>query len=510
MKAKIRQRIDRRKRRRLRRLSREQWQEPDSVGSANVEYEMSERATATSAGGMGVICRLVQQLGLARTINRRARLLKLYAPYTDADHVLNIAFNLLAGGRCLEHIELLRQDEAYLNGIGAERIPDPTTAGDYCRRFNDLSIKCLMNAFNEVRVKVWQAQPTDFLDEAIIEADGVMVETYGQCKQGVDINYKKQWGYHPLIVSLANTAEPLYILNRSGNRPSHEGASEYIDRAIGLCRDAGFKRIVVRGDTDFTQTAHLDRWDRDGVVFVFGIDAMANLYEKAEEIEDSEWEVLERRAREIKTSRRRKMPRHKERVVRERGYRNITLEEEYVAEFDYRPVKCKQDYRVIAVWKELTVSEGQPLLFKEESRCFFYITNNRDASPEEIVQQARARCNQENTVIQQLKGDVRALTAPLDTLDSNWAYMVIASLAWSLKVWCGLMLPATGRWRKKRSQEKDRVLRMEFSTFRNALMRIPAQVVRTGRRVVFRILAANDWSPTFFRMCEAFRRPLRC
>jgi len=508
--AKIRQEIDRRKRRRIRRLSREQWQEPDSLGSANIDYELSERATATSAGGIGVICELARQLGLAETLNQRVPVMTLYAPYSDADHIQNIAFNLLAGGRCLEHIEHLRQDEAYLNGVGVERIPDPTTAGDYCRRYTPTSIHWLMDAINEIRVKVWQTQPAGFFDKAIIEVDGVMVETYGRCKQGIDINYKKQWGYHPLIVSLANTREPLFIVNRPGNRPSHEGASEYIDRAIEVCRKGGFKEIVVRGDTDFTQTRHLDRWNREGVVFVFGIDAMQNLYDEAEKIDDSEWEELERLAREIKTRPRRKKPRYKERIVRERGYKNITLEREWVGEFNYKPGKCKEKYRVVVVWKELTVSEGQPLLFKEESRCFFYITNNRDDSAEEIVRQARARCNQENTVIQQLKGDVRALAAPLDTLISNWAYMVIASLAWSLKVWCALMLPAKGRWRKNRFQEKERLLRMEFSTFRNVLMRIPAQIIRTGRRVVYRVLAVNEWSPTLFRMHEAFRRPLRC
>ncbi len=510
MNNKIRQEIGRRKRGIRRRLRREQWQEPDSIGNANVQYELSERATATCHGGIGVICELVQRLGLAETINRHAPVMKLYAPYSDADHVLNIAFNALTGGTCLEHIELRRQDEGYLNGIGAERIPDPTTAGDYCRRFNGSRIDKLMEAINRVRIAVWKQQPDRFLEEAVIDVDGTMVETYGRCKEGVNINFKKQWGYHPLIVSLANTAEPLYIVNRPGNRPSHDGAAPYIDRAIDCCRAAGFKRVVVRGDTDFSQTKHLDRWDRDGVVFVFGIDAMPNLYEKAEKIEESEWEILERKAREIKTAPRRKKPRYKERTVRERGYRNITLEREWVGEFNYRPVECKREYRVVVVWKELVVSEGQPLLITEESRCFFYITNNRDASAEDIVQHARDRCNQENTVIQQLKSDVHALKAPLDTLDANWAYMVIASLAWSLKVWCALMLPATGRWQTKRQDEKERLLKMEFSTFRNALIRIPAQIVRTGRQVIYRILAYNEWLPTLFRMHASFHRPFRC
>lgn len=90
---------------RIGRLSRERWQNRDSIGSANIDDEILERATATAAGGIGLICELARQLGLAETINRWAPVMKLYAPYRDADHVLNIALNLLAGGTCLDHIE---------------------------------------------------------------------------------------------------------------------------------------------------------------------------------------------------------------------------------------------------------------------------------------------------------------------------------------------------------------------------------------------------------------------
>ena len=79
--------------------------------------------------------------------------------------------------------------------------------------------------------------------------------------------------YHPLLVSLANTGEPLFIVNRSGNRPSHEGAASYLDQAIKLCRRAGFEDILLRGDTDFSQVRHLDRWNVQGVRFVFGYKA---------------------------------------------------------------------------------------------------------------------------------------------------------------------------------------------------------------------------------------------
>ena len=190
-------------------------------------------------------------------------LLKIHLPYHDSDHVLNIAYNLLAGGTCLEHLELLRSDRAYLDALGARRVPDPTTAGDFCRRFDEVAILRLQTIFNRIRRKVWAEQPRAFFHEAVIEGDGTMVETTGECKEGMDINYKGQWGYHALVLSLANTGEPLFVVNRSGNRPSHEQAAWYFDCSIELCRKAGFRNIRLRGDTDFTQTEHLDRWDEE-------------------------------------------------------------------------------------------------------------------------------------------------------------------------------------------------------------------------------------------------------
>ena len=175
------------------------------ITTANIEYDLAERTRGIAAGGIGAIHLVAKKLGLADAIDRKLHLLKVHLPYHESDHVLNIAYNLLAGGTCLEHLELRRNDEVYLDALGARRIPDPTTAGDFCRRFDEHNIDTLQEVFNEMRVKVWRQQPSEFFAEAIIEADGTMVETTGECKEGMDINYKGQWGYHPLMVSLANT-----------------------------------------------------------------------------------------------------------------------------------------------------------------------------------------------------------------------------------------------------------------------------------------------------------------
>ncbi len=511
MNTKIRDQIVRRKRRIARRLDKK-----DNRGcarpmmtAANIHYEIAERTRATAAGGIGAIHLLTRKLQLAEAIDRHLTLFKIHLPYHESDHVLNIAYNLLANGTCLEHLEILRNDEAYLDALGARRVPDPTTAGDFCRRFGAGDVACLQEVFNITRLKVWRQQPAEFFEEAVIEGDGTMVETSGECKQGMDINHQGQWGYHALVLSLANTGEVLYVLNRAGNRPSHEHAAGYFDQAVALCRRAGFRRVLLRGDTDFSQTAHLDGWDLDGVRFIFGIDATSALYEIAENLPTNAWKELHRRPKyKVRTQRRQRPEKVKQQIVEQREFEDVRLAKEHVAEFIYRPAKCRRSYRVIAVWKDLEVYQGQKKLF-DKDRCFFYITNAWGMSSKEVVFGANDRCNQEN-LLQQLKSGVRSLSAPVDNLVSNWAYMVMASLAWSLKAWAALLLPEVGRWKEKHAEEKRKLLWMDFATFRRALVNIPAQIARTGRKILCRLFAWNPWQHVFFRLLDQLRQPLRC
>ena len=242
--------------------------------------------------------------------------------------------------------------------------------------------------------------------------------------------------------------------------------------------------------------------------FVFGLDAMPNLYEIVENLPQRAWKRLRRRAKyEVQTTFRARPANVKEQVVKEREFKNVRLAKEYVAEFKYRPILCKKTYRVVVVWKDLEVTQGQKKLF-DDSKCFFYITNDWQSPPEAIVFEANDRCNQEN-LIQQHKSGVRSLTAPVDSLLSNWAYLVMASLAWSIKAWTALLLPETGRWKEKRSAEKQTLLRMDFTTFRNVAINMPAQIVRGGRRIVYRLLSWNSWQPVFFRLLDQLRLPLR-
>ena len=509
MKTRIRQQLARGKRRietRLRRAPRYDVEDRPVLGRANIRYEISSRQRGIVHGGVGVFLELAKQTGLIDAIDRRLKLLKFHAPYHESDHVLNFAFNALCDGHCLEDIELRRNDEAYLDALGADRIPDPTTAGDFCRRFRAGHLRLLHAAIDEARRNVWAKQPDGFFDRATLDFDGTLVPTDGEKKQGVDIAYDGTWAYHALICTLAETGEVLAVVNRSGNRPSHEGAAAEADRLIPLCREAGFRRIVLRGDTDFSQSAHLDGWDADGIEFVFGFDARNNLVLEAETLPKSAWNRLLRPPRyEVKTEPRRKRRNLKRKIVSERLFDELRLESEDVAEFAYRPTACKKTYRMIVVRKNLAVRVAQQRLFSEE-RYFFYITNfSDDITPAEIVFEARGRCQQEN-LIQQLHGGCRALRAALDTLESNGAYMLMTALAWNLKAWAGLWLPETpGRWQEQHREQKRRLLTMEFRTFVNAFVRLPCQIVRMGRRLIYRLLGWNPQLPTFFRLAHVLR-----
>ncbi len=482
-----------RKRRIEQRLTPKNWEDQPRpmLKASNIHYDMAERTTAMNCGGIGAMHLMVQRLGLVEDIDRNLHLLKVHLPYHESDHVLNLAYNLLAGGQRLQDIELRRQDEVFLNGLGAERIPDPTTAGDFTRRFSIEDIEVLEECINRARLAVWKVQPKGFLKAAFIDVDGTIAQTYGECKEGMDISYKGIWGYAPLVVSLANTKEVLYLVNRPGNAASQSGSVESIDRAVALVSKVAGS-VTIRGDTDFSHTEQLDRWDGAGHQFILGMDAHPKLVGLAEALKNGAWKPFERQPKyEILTEPRPKAFRHKEQVVVEREFTNQKLVGESLAEIEYQPVKCAKQYRVIILRKNISVQKGEKALF-DEVRYFFYITNRTDRA-EKIVGLANGRCDQEN-VIEQLKNGVNAMRMPVADLVSNWAYMVMAALAWNLKAWYGLLVP-----NRERGIE---LVRMEFRRFLNAVMLLPCQVVRTSRRVIYRVLGYNSWLKDFFATFE--------
>jgi len=462
----------------------------------NIHYEMSEKTRAIGCGAIGAFHTLSNNSKLNYSINERVNVLKRHLPYHESDHVLNIAYNTLTGGKCLQDIENNRNEEAFLDALGAERIPDPTTAGDFSRRFEQSDVEDLMEAINDSRLKVWkQTIPKSERDLAIIDTDGIVAETTGECKEGMDIGFKGIWGYHPLVVSLRNTGEPLYMVNRSGNRPSHDGAAQWIDKALELTSE-NYQGTILCGDTDFSLTENFDRWTAYSTGFVFGYDAMPTLVNKAEGLKESRWKPLVRRQKDSPVGKRRARPENvKERIVQERGFKNKELIEEDVAEFSYGPVKCENNYRMVVLRKKIRITEGQQHLF-DDTVYFFYVTNLQHLRAEDVIFLNNDRCNQEN-LLKELSNGLNAMRMPEGDLVSNWAYMVMASLAWTLKAWFSLHV-----WLRS---DREKLLRMGFRQFLNRVIRIPCQIIKGARQVKFRILGFTEWTKTFLNTFERLR-----
>lgn len=462
-------------------------------GSGKVHFEVGANTEAMSFGGMAPIHRLVTKLGLPEQINAAVNLLKVHLPYHESDHVLNMAYNVMCGGTRLEDIERLRHDVAYMNALGADLIPDPTTAGDFTRRFGESDVLGLMEAINAVRPTLWTGRGRELLGATTyLDVDGTIAPTYGERKEGMDISYKGIWGYAPLIISVANTKEVLYVVNRPGNAPSHQDAAGWIDRAIAHLEPYA-AQVCLRGDTDFSLTKYFDRW-AETVDFIFGMDSTAALRSPAEALGERCWSRLERKP-DYETltgeTRQRNQCNEKQRIVKEREYLNLHLNYEDVAEFSYQPGNCSRPYRVVALRKNISRMKGENVLF-DEIRYFFYITTRTDLTATEVVYCANERCDQEN-VIEQLKNGVNALRLPVYDLVSNWAYMVMATLAWNIKSWFAMMMHLT--------RDRDAYIRMEFRCFVNSIILIPCRVVRRARSIVIRIMG---YRPTLDRLFSAW------
>lgn len=450
----------------------------------NIHYEVAWRSRAIGCGGLGLLQSVVESVGLREGIDEKLSLLKRHKPYHESDHVLALVFNILAGGRCLDDLQRHRSNEAFLDALGARRIPGATTAGDFLRRFDSTSVRQLMAAMQRSSAQVWRRRPKRQRRVALIDVDGTVVQTDGECKEGMNLSYTGRWGFGPLVVSLANSQEVISVVNRPANRPSHDGAAPEMDAAIHWAvEQAGFAAVRLRGDTDFSLTQNFDRWHAQGVEFVFGMDASPGFVRRAQALAPDAWKSLQRSR---PPARRRRPANVKQQVIRDRNLKNLKVEAEHVAEILYTPGRAKGTYRLIILRKHIGVSKGQ-LTLESEIRYFFYITNVPAAqlSAAEVVRQSNARCHQEN-LIEQLKNGVQATRMPVAEFDANWAYLVIGALAWNLKAWTALVLP--------RKLGARSFLRMEFRRFLDEVILIPTQILNSGRRLVYRLLWVNQWT----------------
>jgi predicted peroxiredoxin len=497
--AKFKKRIEKRKKKIAERLINDGAIGHQPVMSANlIRYELSEKIDATCYGGIGVIHKMNQMLKLPELINAKLHLLAAHKPYFESDHVLNMVYNIVAGGKCLEDLELRRTDTAYMTTLGAKRIPDPTTAGDFLRRFEaESETNILFEISNEYTRRVWSVSGNGKKrKQARLCIDGKIVETLGKYKEKMDMSYKGMWGFSTLILTEMTTGVHIFCINRGGNILSQEEATYWIKKAIEILKEY-FDEILIEGDSAYYLTEMLDDLEMDGVKFCFAVDQLKNLIKTAENIDENEWVLIQRIEQDVK-KREHKKKNIKELKIIERNYKHVVQREEHVSEYFYTPTNCKNQYRIIVVRQLKEIMTGG--LFNYYYYQYrFAITNLKEteSSTLECLDLIRKRANHENK-IEQLESGVFALNMPTKEFYANQAYMTIIAMAWNMKSYLGLLCPD--------GTLGEKIISMEFKNFKQCFINIPTQIYEQGRYIVYRLLGFNQYienlMQTFEHICK--------
>ena len=453
--------------------------------------EVDERSEVTPYGGLAIATAFLRRFKVAARIDRHVKVLLLHLPYHESDHVLAQALNLYVGGTCIEDLANLQHSEAARRIIGACRIPDPTTAGDFLRRLHEKEhqIPGLRRAVDEVQAEVWRSlrRGRRRSDDtwSILDVDGHVKPLYGVQKEGADF-YKSTWCYQPLIVSLAGTGECLAIRNRTGSVRSSEGTADVLDQVLPRVRERG-GRMLVRGDSDFDRSDVRAACDRAGAYFAFVGREFADRPKLVATIPESAWKPFRTRAHRERVERRkqpsyasrRKKPNRRRQRARARNFTEKQLVKQWLTEVAQTDPDGKP-YRLVIRRHLIEHREGQRLLFDEHRYRYVVTDLPASVSTQDAVDLTYERCDQEN-VIAQLGSGLAAWRMPVAEFDGNSAWLEIARLAWNLGKWVALLaLPAE-------------VVRWEWKRFRQAFVHVAAQVIRRSRQIVLRLSAAHRW-----------------
>ena len=442
----------------------------------------SEPSDTTPYGGLALAAGLVRKLCIAGDLDRELSLLSAHRPFHESDHVLTHVYNLYAGGTCIEDIADLQTSEPIRRILGADRIPDPTTAGDFLRRFADDALRSLTQVLDRAQEQVWKRRyGKKKVARAIIDLDSCVRPVYGDQKEGTDFTYKGSFGYHPLVISMAATMECLRLINRSGNEGSAVGSETHLGELFPML-GRRFKQVIVRGDSAFAKQAIFDACEEAGHHFAVVSPQQRNFASLFEALAGKQWKPYRQRkqASEQKGTQRKRGPNCRRERALSRNKRNLQLKKQWIAELPYQPDRSEKSYRLIARYQEIEEHEQGELFTLTRFR--FILSNlPPSVSAEEVMDLTYQRCDQEN-LIEQLQKGVAAMRMPTGGMLSNAAFMTCARLAHNLKPWLAqLALPLE-------------TLRWEWKRFRRCFVYCAARVVHTARQVHVRFADSHRFA----------------
>ncbi len=456
-----------------------------------LHLESDPRGEITHYGGLVLAQQFVRRFRVAQRLDGTLRLFKRHAPYHESDHVLALAYTLYADGTCLEDQSVLQGSEAVRRLVGACRIPDPTTAGDFLRRFKTVQdVERLSGIIDEVQEAVWsklsrQARRRRKKHEfALVDLDGHVKPLYGVQKEGADFSYDGRWSYQPLVVSLGDSGECLKVVNQPGSARSSDAAAQAVKEVLPRVR-RHFRKALVRGDADFDRCDIFNAFLDEGAYFAIGGRLYPNRAALVGAIAEEYWKPFVPRA---EREERGESSRHvytrnwRRQKAAERGFRRLRTVKQWLSEIDYQPHGLDSPCRMIVRRILIEQSDGQGALFTH-FRYRLVLTNlPRSYTAREVIDLTYQRCDQEN-VIEQLGHGIAGWRMPVAEFRGNSAWLQIARLAWNL-----------GKWIAQLALPRE-VVRWEWKRFRRHFVYIAAKVLKSGRRLVVRLAGSHRFLP---------------
>lgn len=464
--------------------------------------EVEEDASVTAFGGLDLASAFCRRFKVAEKIDAHVSVLKRHLPYHESDHVLTQCLNLYVGGTCLEDQAHLQHSEPVLKLLGAVRLPDPTTAGDFLRRFDETenpgSLAGLRRAGDEVQRAVWErlaqvkkkAGKKELL--AVVDIDSHSKKLYGAQKEGADFSHSGKWSYRPLVFTLAGVGECLAIRLRPGNTKDPVGVAEVIRELVPRLKEF-YVHVLFRGDSAFEDSEVRKACEETNSYYAFVGRAFKDRPGLAASIPEEEWEGFRTRAQRAQAARsrkkgyksRRKKANRRRKRARARKYKDLSLKHQALAE---RPLvigkKPIEKGRLVIRRQTIEVRKGQKRLFPEIRHR--YIATNlppRIWPASKVVDTTYIRCDQEN-IVEQMKNGLSIWRMPVAKEHGNAAWIEIGRLAWNLGKWIAqLALP-------------EEVVRWEWKRFRLAFVSIPARIIETGRRLIVRFFDSVRFTST--------------
>jgi hypothetical protein len=456
-----------------------------------LHLESDQRGEMTHYGGLILAQQFVRRFKVAKRLDDGLMLFKRHAPYHESDHVLALAYTLYTDGTCLEDQAALQGSEAIRRLVGACRIPDPSTAGDFLRRFKSAQdLAQLSGVLDGIQEAVWsklarkgrrRRKKHEF---ALVDLDGHIKPLYGVQKEGADFSYNRRWSYQPLVVSLGGSGECLKVVNQPGSARPSDAAAKAVKEVLPRVK-RHFRNALVRGDTDFDRSDIFNAVMDEGAYFAICARVYPNRAALAGAMAEQSWRAFVPRAERGERSgpsRHGRTANWRRQKAAERRYRRLRTVKQWVSEIAYQPHGLKGACRMIVRRVLIEESDGQGALFTHYRYRLVLSNLPRSYTPEQIIDLTYQRCDQEN-VIEQFGQGIAGWRMPVAEFRGNSAWLEIARLAWNLGKWIAqIALPSE-------------VVRWEWKRFRRHFVYIAAKVLKLGRSSVVRLAGSHRFLP---------------